>query len=153
LRLFEEALIHLPKGSLPKSLDKHQILSVDFHEVLNATASASELVVWIQLSHDQSVACSQTIATIQFASHKTHPVALVLCVKAHAEEPNDCSQHNAANDEKEDIDHWNLSLTGNIHIHKLSIRAIAIDVGHVLRDSEAEAVGVRTLALSVVLAG
>ena len=35
-------------------LDEHQILSVDFHEVLNAAASASELVVWIQLSHDQS---------------------------------------------------------------------------------------------------
>ena len=35
-------------------LDEHQILSIDFHQVLNAATPPGELVVWVHLSHYQS---------------------------------------------------------------------------------------------------
>ena len=82
--LFEEALVHLAKGSLAQRpemnlimklmvtmilkimmvrmmtmmlmilLDKHQIISVNFHEILNGTTASSKLIVRVQLRHYQS---------------------------------------------------------------------------------------------------
>ena len=84
LGLFEEALVHLAKGSLAQRpemnlimklmvtmilkimmvrmmtmmlmilLDKHQIISVNFHEILNGTTASSKLIVRVQLRHYQS---------------------------------------------------------------------------------------------------
>ena len=34
-------------------LDKHQVLPVDFHQVLDAAAASGELVVRVQLRHNQ----------------------------------------------------------------------------------------------------
>jgi len=96
LGLFEEALVHLAKGSLAQRLDKHQIISVNFHEILNGTTASSKLIVRVQLRHYQSIACSKSVACAEFVAHKAHPSTLILGVKAHTQEPNDGSQNNAA---------------------------------------------------------